>query len=80
VTGTDLFEPFAYLNFGGKLVAQTDHDSGAIPTYENLGNTSHVYFVVTTTTPVIPPNYTNIYFGTSSSSKRKIQPTHEHFA
>ena len=69
VTGVDLFGPFEYLDFGGQLVVQTDHDSGAIPTYANLGSTSHVYFVVTTTTnDTAAPNFTNIYFGLPDTS------------
>jgi len=68
VTGMDLLEPFAYLEFGGQLVVQTDHDITAIPTYTNLGTTSHVYFVVTTVTTVVPTAAQNIYFGGSTSS------------
>lgn len=69
VTGVDLLGPFAYLDFGGQLVVQTDHDSGAIPTYANLGSTSHVYFVVTTVTnDTVTPNFTNIYFGLPDTS------------
>lgn len=63
VTGTDLLLPFAYLNFGGQLVCQTDHAPDAVPTYSNLGSTGHVYFVVTTEVTTTPVNYTNIYFG-----------------
>ncbi len=44
VTGSDLLEQFAYLNFGGALIAQTDHDIYAPPTYDNLGTTGHLYF------------------------------------
>jgi hypothetical protein len=46
VTGTDLLGQFAYLNFGGKLICQTDFDPDAIPTYQNLGYNSQLYFVV----------------------------------
>lgn len=45
VTGVDLLAPFAYLSFGGSLYVQTDHDIDAIPTVDNLGATSHLYFV-----------------------------------
>lgn len=48
VTGVDLLSPFAYLNFGGQLFAQTDNKLDAPPTYQNLGSTSHIYFVVIT--------------------------------
>lgn len=46
VTGADLLEQFSYLNFGGKLVCQTDNDPDAVPTFANLGTTGHVYFLV----------------------------------
>jgi hypothetical protein len=46
VTGVDLLEQFEYLGLGGQLFVQTDGDAQAIPTYENLGTSSHLYFVV----------------------------------
>lgn len=46
VTGVDLLAPYAYMGFTGSLVVQTDHDTDALPTYSNLGSTSHLYFVV----------------------------------
>lgn len=46
VTGCDLLGQFGYLNFGGALVAQTDHDPDAIPTQANLGITGRLFFVV----------------------------------
>jgi hypothetical protein len=45
VTGADLLEQFAYLGFGGQLIAQTDNDPSAVPTFTNLGTTGHLYFV-----------------------------------
>lgn len=45
VTGTDLLAPYGYMNFGGQLVVQTDGDINAIPTYSNIGTSSHLYFV-----------------------------------
>lgn len=45
VTGADLLGQYAYLGFGGQLIVQTDHDTDAVPTWENLGDTSHLYFV-----------------------------------
>ncbi len=68
VTGVDLLGSFEYLDFGGQLVVQTDHDPDAVPTYANLGTTGHVYFVVTVTTNNTPANYTNIYFSSGGSS------------
>lgn len=46
VTGENLLAQFDYLNFGGSMVVQTDHDLNAVPTYDNLGSTSHLYFQV----------------------------------
>jgi hypothetical protein len=46
VTGVDLLRQFGYLNFGGKLIAQTDFNTLAPPTAENLGTNSNLYFVV----------------------------------
>jgi Domain of unknown function (DUF6983) len=47
VTGCDLLRQYRYLGFGGGLWVLTDGDATAIPTYTNLGQTSHLYFVVT---------------------------------
>lgn len=46
VTGVDLLSPFAYLNFGGQLIAQTANDVTAVPTLTSLGNGAGLYFVV----------------------------------
>ena len=46
VTGVDLLAPYAYLNFGGQLIAQTTNDTDAVPTMANLGSTGNLYFVV----------------------------------
>ena len=48
VTGTDLFSQYAYLNLGGQLIAQTDGNIYAPPTYDNLGATGHLYFITPT--------------------------------
>lgn len=45
ITGADLLEQYAYLGIGGKLIAQTDHDTFAVPTFANLGDTGNLYFV-----------------------------------
>lgn len=45
VTGADLLAQYAYLGFKGALVVQTDHDTDAAPTFANLGELSHLYFV-----------------------------------
>jgi hypothetical protein len=47
VTGCDLLGQFAYLGFGGTLVAQTtnDQDADEVPTFTTLGDTAQLYFV-----------------------------------
>lgn len=45
ITGADLLEQFAYLGIGGQLIVQSDFDVNAVPTYQNLGLTSHLYFL-----------------------------------
>lgn len=45
VTGANLLGQYDYLGFGGALYAQTDHDINATPTFDNLGETSHLYFI-----------------------------------
>lgn len=45
VTGCDLLGQFGYLKFGGSLVAMTDYDTDAVPTYSNLGDNGNLYFV-----------------------------------
>ena len=45
VTGTDLLAPYAYLGIGGGLVALTEGNPDAVPTFENLGAGGDVYFV-----------------------------------
>jgi predicted Zn-dependent protease with MMP-like domain len=45
VTGCDLLGQYAYLNLGGSLICQTDYQTDVVPTYENLGTNSQLYFV-----------------------------------
>jgi len=45
VTGCDLLAQYKYLKIGGQLTVQTDHDRLAPPTFTNLGQTSHLYFI-----------------------------------
>lgn len=45
VTGTDLLGQFGYLGIGGSLVVYSDGDMTAIPTFYNLGDTSHLVFI-----------------------------------
>lgn len=44
--GLDLLGQFEYLNLGGSLYAQTDNAPNAVPTFTNLGEQGHLYFVV----------------------------------
>ena len=46
VTGADLLEQYGYLVFGGQLIVQTDNNPDVLPTLDNLGSTSHLFFVV----------------------------------
>lgn len=46
VTGADLLEQYRHLGFVGSLVVQTDHDPEAVPTFDNLGSTSHLFLIV----------------------------------
>jgi hypothetical protein len=45
VCGSDLLAPFPDLGFNGGLVAYTNGDEFAPPTYTNLGVESDLYFV-----------------------------------
>lgn len=45
MTGVNLLSPFAYLALGGALYVQVDSGGDAIPTYDTLGRTAHVYWV-----------------------------------
>lgn len=45
VAGTNLLEPYAYMNLGGSLYAQTEGELYVAPTYENLGTLGRVFFV-----------------------------------
>lgn len=46
VSGANLLEQYAYLNFGGSLIVQSDSDLYSIPEYDTLGITDHLYFLV----------------------------------
>ena len=45
IPGVDLLGQFEYLGFGGALYAQVDNDINAVPSFEGLGTTGHLYFV-----------------------------------
>ncbi|MDR3488822.1 MAG: hypothetical protein P4M05_28455 [Bradyrhizobium sp.] len=44
VTGVDLLAQYAYLGIGGVLFVKSDGDPDAVPTFDDLGVTSHLYF------------------------------------
>ena len=45
VTGADLLAQYSYLGFGGQLYVQSDTDPDSVPTFQNLGQSSHLYWV-----------------------------------
>jgi hypothetical protein len=47
VTGNNLLEQYEYLGIKGALVVLTNGDNTAVPTLENLGVESFLYFVTT---------------------------------
>lgn len=48
VTGANLLEQFAYVGIVGELTVQTDFDINAVPTFENLGVNSHLFYISAT--------------------------------
>lgn len=48
VTGADLLDQFEYLGIGGNggMQVQSDFNPNDVPTFDNLGTTSHLYFVI----------------------------------
>lgn len=47
VTGINLLRQYPHLGFGGELAVRTDADPDAVPTFDNLGTASHLYFITT---------------------------------
>lgn len=45
VTGVDLLSGLGYLGINGRLYVYTDADPTAVPTLDNLGVESNIYFV-----------------------------------
>lgn len=45
VTGADLLGQYKHLGIGGALFVVSDDAPANMPTYENLGSGSHLYFV-----------------------------------
>jgi hypothetical protein len=48
ITGADLLAQYEYLGITGEMLVQTDHDTDAVPTFENLGIHGHLYFLSAT--------------------------------
>lgn len=46
VTGIDLLGQYPHLGIGGSILAQSDFDPSAVPTFENLGLEGRVFFIV----------------------------------
>lgn len=46
VTGADLLAQFEYLEIGGQMIVQSDGTTDTVPTFQDLGSTGHLYFVV----------------------------------
>lgn len=47
ITGADCLVGLEYLGIGGQMIIFTDGDDFAVPTLENLGIESNLYFVTT---------------------------------
>lgn len=45
VTQEDLLRQFTYLGFTGEMRVASDGDQDAVPTFENLGIGSHLYWI-----------------------------------
>jgi len=45
ITGADLLDQYRHLLFGGEMECQTDHNLQAVPTYDNMGSESHLYWL-----------------------------------
>ena len=45
ITGADLLAQYKYLGIPGQIIVTTDGAPDAVPTFANLGTTSHVYFL-----------------------------------
>jgi Dit-like tail protein/uncharacterized protein DUF6983 len=45
VTGANLLEQFGHLGLSGQMLTSTDNNTDVPPTFDDLGTTSHLYFV-----------------------------------
>ena len=48
VTGADLLGQYEYIGLGCGMFVYTDGDNDAVPTFDNLGSTSHLIVAITT--------------------------------
>jgi hypothetical protein len=46
ITGADLLAQLAYLGIGGQMIVQSDGVTDAVPTFDSLGSTGHLYYRV----------------------------------
>lgn len=51
ITGCDCLAGLEYLGIGGQFIVYTDGDDTAIPTLDNLGIQSNLYFLTTQAAP-----------------------------
>lgn len=53
ICGVDLLDGLQYLGFGGQLIVYTNGNQAAVPTLDNLGIDSNVYFITPPVSTVI---------------------------
>jgi hypothetical protein len=46
VTGCDLLEQYAYVGIQGSMYVETDGNPPEVPTHDNLGTLSHLYYYI----------------------------------
>lgn len=44
ITGADLLAQLEYIGIGGNMIVQTDNDPTAVPTFDSLGDTGHLFY------------------------------------
>ena len=74
ITGADLLSQFGYLGFGGGLIVTVDAGAG-VPTFDGLGSSGHLYFIVPEASDSAAPVVTASIYGPSSGGKIIIPPT-----
>lgn len=53
ICGVDILAGLEYLGFDGQLVVYTDGDPTAVPTLDNLGTDSNLYFITPSVSTVL---------------------------